>query len=169
MQQRFLSNLILILALNLLVKPFYLLGIDAEVQARVGTESYGLYFSLVNLSFLLNFLLDFGINNYNTRQVAHSGSVQRDRFSGILLLRSGLALVYMLILLSVGVLLGYQGYTIYLLFILGINQALSAFLLFFRSNLSGMHLFRQDSFMSVLDRILLILLIGALLLFPILG
>ena len=50
--------------LNLLVKPIAIFGIDAEVQDRVGTEDYGLYFALLNFSFLFNILLDFGINNF---------------------------------------------------------------------------------------------------------
>ena len=31
MKKKFVSNLILVLFLNLLIKPFYILGIDAEV------------------------------------------------------------------------------------------------------------------------------------------
>lgn len=163
MQNRFLSNLVLILVLNLLVKPLYLLGIDAEVQSRVGTEVYGTYFGLINVSFILNFLLDFGISNYNVRQVARSGSLFSDHFSGLLSLRIILSLFYMLILMLVGFSLGYQGNQLIILVILGLNQALAAFLLFFRSNLSGLHLFKQDSILSVLDRVLLIAVVGTLL------
>jgi len=166
MQTRFLSNLILILVLNLLVKPLYLLGIDAEVQSRVGTEIYGTYFGLINLSFLLNFFLDFGITNYNVRQVAQKGNLFSDHFSGLLSLRIILSAAYMLILLGVGILLGYGKEQLFILAFLGINQAMAAFLLFFRSNLSGLHLFKQDSILSVLDRILLIGLVGALLFLP---
>ena len=35
MKQKFLSSLFLIVLLNLLIKPFYILGVDAEVQNRV--------------------------------------------------------------------------------------------------------------------------------------
>ena len=38
-QRRFLTNLALVLVLNLLVKPFYILGIDAGVQDAVGTAT----------------------------------------------------------------------------------------------------------------------------------
>src|SRR5690242_1120489 len=60
MRRTFLINLALVLVLNLLVKPFYILGIDAEVQVRVGTSAYGTYYALLSLSFLLNMLLDLG-------------------------------------------------------------------------------------------------------------
>ena len=61
----------------------------------------------------------------------------------------------MIILLS-GFILGYSSFQIKLLVILGINQILVAFILYFRSNLSGLLLFKQDSIISVMDRILLI-------------
>ena len=67
MQRVFFSNLILMVLLNLLVKPIALFGIDATVQNRVGPESYGLYFSLLNLSVIFNTLLDLGINNFTTK------------------------------------------------------------------------------------------------------
>lgn len=161
-QRKFLSNLLLLLVLNLLVKPFYLLGIDAEVQSRVDTSAYGSYFALINLSFLLNFLLDFGTTNYNTRQVARSG-LESEHYSGMFSLRLLLAAAYMVLVLVVAMALGYQSFSIYLLLLLGFNQVLAAFILFFRSNLGGMHLFRQDSLISVLDRILLIALMSVLL------
>lgn len=169
MQQRFLSNLLLLLALNLLVKPLYILGIDAEVQSRVGAEVYGTYFSLINLSFLLNFLLDFGITNYNVRKVARQGNLITEQFSGLLTLRLLLAAAYMLALMLLGFFLGYTSYQLTILAVLGFNQVLAAYLLFFRSNLSGLHLFKQDSFISILDRALLILLVGALLIIPTTG
>jgi hypothetical protein len=47
-QRTFLTNLALLLVLNLLVKPFFILGIDAEVQVRAGTEAYGSYAALLS-------------------------------------------------------------------------------------------------------------------------
>ena len=67
MQKKFVTNLGFLLLLNLLIKPFWLLGIDRAVQNTVGAESYGLYAALFNVSFLFNILLDVGITNYNNR------------------------------------------------------------------------------------------------------
>ena len=53
MKQKFVWNLFLIVILNLLIKPFYIIGIDAEVINRVGLTEYGNYFALINLSFYL--------------------------------------------------------------------------------------------------------------------
>jgi hypothetical protein len=49
MQRSFLLNLALLLVLNLLVKPFYILGIDAGVQDAVGSATYGTYAALAEL------------------------------------------------------------------------------------------------------------------------
>jgi O-antigen/teichoic acid export membrane protein len=54
--------------------------------------------------------------------------------------------------------LGYSAHQFYLLSILGLNQVLVAFILFFRSNLSGLMRFREDSIISVLDRAILIVI-----------
>ena len=43
MQNRFIKNIIFLLFLNLLVKPFWILGIDREVQNLLGDASYGTY------------------------------------------------------------------------------------------------------------------------------
>jgi O-antigen/teichoic acid export membrane protein len=163
-RQDFLSNLILLLLLNLLIKPVYILGIDAEVQARVGTEIYGSYFALLNISFLLNILCDLGINNYTTREVAKAGIIQQNTFAGTAQLRLFLGLIYLIIALICGFILGYRGFEIEMLLILAINQVFASFILFFRSNLTGLHLFRKDSLISVLDRLLLIIGLGYLLL-----
>ena len=75
MQKKFITNLALILLLNLLVKPFYILGIDAEVLKRVEETTpgrYGEYFALIGFTFILNIFLDLGVINYNTRNIAQN-------------------------------------------------------------------------------------------------
>ena len=61
MQKKFLTNLVLVLVLNALVKPFYIIGIDAEILKQVEASqpgSYGEYFSLLGVTFILNIFLD---------------------------------------------------------------------------------------------------------------
>jgi len=72
MQRTFLSNLTLLMLLNLLIKPCYLLLVEAEIQNRVGAEVFGNYSALISLTFLINIFLDLGINNYTSRTVAQS-------------------------------------------------------------------------------------------------
>ncbi|UKN02924.1 oligosaccharide flippase family protein [Paracrocinitomix mangrovi] len=163
MQRKFLTSLILIVLLNFLVKPFYIIGIDAEVQNRVGEEVYGNYFSLLNFSFLLNILLDLGITNYNTRNIAQHPQLLQKHFYKILSLRMALFILYATFTLLMGLFVGYNNYQFYLLSMLMINQFLVALIQFARSNFNGLMMFKTDAFISVLDRLLLIVFCSVLL------
>jgi O-antigen/teichoic acid export membrane protein len=163
LKRTFVSNLILILTVNLLVKPFYILGIEAEVQNRVGAEVYGSYFALISFSFLLNILLDMGITSFNTRNIAQNNQLLQKHFSGIVMLRFVLFVVYSVILLTVGLCLGYSQSQMGILAILALNQGFAAFILYLRSNLTALHKFKADSLLSVLDRLFLIMLMAVLL------
>ncbi len=61
MQRTFFSNLVLLLVLNLLIKPIWILGVEVGVQRILGPEVYGNYFVLLNFSFLFMVLMDFGL------------------------------------------------------------------------------------------------------------
>ena len=108
MQKKFVTNLGFLLLLNLLIKPFWILGIDRAVQNSVGAESYGLYAALFNFSFLFNILLDVGITNYNNRNIAQHNHLLQKHLSGILVLRLVLSFVYFLISIIVAYVLGYR-------------------------------------------------------------
>ena len=84
MQRKFISNLILLVILNLIVKPISIFGIDATVQNRVGADDYGLYFSLLTLTLLFNIILDLGINNFTTKNIAQYPHIVK-RYIGKLL------------------------------------------------------------------------------------
>lgn len=159
MQKKFIVNLAFLLLLNILVKPFYILGIDAEILKQVEASNpgmYGEYFSLIGLTFIFNIFLDFGIINFNTRNIAQNDQLLTKHFSGIISVRAFLSLFYIVLIVISGWLLGYSKHQFEILMVLAFNQILVAFILYFRSNLSGLLLFKQDSIISVLDRILLI-------------
>lgn len=163
MQRKFLSSLGLILLLNLIVKPFYLLGIDAEVQIRVGKDAYGLYFGLLNLSFILNMFIDLGINNFNNRNISQNIQLVSKHFTKLFTIKAYLALGYAILTLGLGLALGYSKESFEILALLTFNQVLVSFILFARSNLAALHLFTRDSIISVLDRALLIVSCSVLL------
>jgi O-antigen/teichoic acid export membrane protein len=156
MQRKFLTNLGLILFLNLLVKPFWILGIDRTVQNVVGTD-YGFYFAVFNFSFLFNILLDLGITNFNNRNIAQNNHLLNKHFSRIFYMKLLLALVYFTVTFCVAFIIGYRGRQLFFLLVLGFNQFLISMVLYLRSNISGLLLFRTDSFLSVLDMTLMIL------------
>ncbi len=163
MKKKFFSNLILLISLNLLVKPFWIFGIDRTVQNTVGADEYGLYFSLFSFSLLLNILLDAGTTNYNNRVIAREPEKLSDYFSQLFLIRLMLAVVYGLVTFGIAGVIGYDHRQMNLLVFLVVNQFLASFILFFRSNITGLHLFRTDSLLSVADRLLMILLTGIVL------
>ena len=163
MQKKFVGNLLFVLLLNILVKPFWILGIDVAVQNRVGAEEYGLYYPIFGFSILLNIILDFGITNYNNRNIAQYGHMLRRYFSGIFNVKLILGVFYLVITLILGFILGYREQEIYLLFLLCINQFLASLILYLRSNIAGLHLFKIDGILSILDRIFMIAICSVLL------
>jgi O-antigen/teichoic acid export membrane protein len=163
MQRKFVTNLMFLLALNFLIKPFWILGIDRTIQNVVGAEDYGFYFTVFNFSLLFNIILDLGISTFNNRNIAQHQQLLKKHFSGIIFLRLLLMIVYGLILFIVGYTIGYDTKQFYFLMWVGINQALLSFILYLRSNISGLLLFKTDSLISVLDRFLMIVICGLLL------
>lgn len=163
MQRKFITNLALLLFLNLLIKPFWILGIDRSVQNAVSAEVFGTYYALFNFTFLLNILLDLGITNFNNKNIAQNNHLLTKHVSSILSLRLLLGIIYFVITLSVGLIIGYSVSQLFILFLLGFNQFLISFILYLRSNIAGLHLFKTDSFVSVLDRLIMITICAILL------
>jgi O-antigen/teichoic acid export membrane protein len=163
MQRKFLTNLGLLLSLNLLIKPVFIFGIDRNIQNIVGVGDYGFYLVIFNFSFLFNILLDLGITNFNNRNIAQNNHLLNKHFSGIVLLKFVLTLFYVLVTFSVAIILNYDLEQLKLLGFLCFNQFLLSFILYLRSNISGLLSFKTDSILSVLDRLLMILFCGVLL------
>lgn len=163
MQKKFVKNLALLLFFNLLIKPFWVLGIEPAVQETVGNDEYGEYFALMNFSFLLNFILDLGITNFNNKNIAQNNHLLTKHFSSLFTVKMLLAVIYILLTLVFGLLVEYDARLMRLLLILGFNQALISVVLYLRSNLLGLHMFVTDSLVSILDRLIMIILCGLIL------
>ena len=163
MKKKFLSNLILVLVLNIVIKPFYILGIDAEIlkiTEQNSPGSYGTYFSLLSLAFIFNIILDMGVNNFNTRNIAQNNQLLQKHFSKIFSLKLILSIFYISILFIVGLIFNFSFQEMKWLIIIGFNQILVALILFIRSNMSALLLFKKDSVLSVTDRLILIFFCG---------
>ena len=166
MEKKLLSGLFWVLLLNLLIKPFWFLGIEVGVQNAVGAEQYGFYFGIFNLAYIFNILLDLGITNFNTRNIAQHPHLISKHFSYLLSIKLLLLALYMVVTFSTGLLLGYHSRQFYLLAFLSFNQFLNSFILYLRSNFEGLLLFKWDSVISILDRVIMIAICGALLWLP---
>ncbi len=167
MKRKFITNLAFLLFLNLLVKPLYAFGIDVGVQNAVGEESYGNYFILFSFSVIFQILLDLGIDNFNRRELARQGDVFDVYFRHMVPLKVLLATGYFLLCSITGYALGWRAGEFGLLLLLLLNQILSGFVQYARSNLGGLHHFRPDSILSVLDKVIVIVACGLILLHPV--
>ena len=163
MKKTFIVNLIFIILLNVLIKPFWIFGIDRSVQNALDPSVYGHYFALLNLSYLFNIALDFGITNFNKVNIARHSQLLNKHFSGIVGLRFLLGIFYAIITVGSGVTLGYSFEQMGLLYLLVVNQFLISFIFYIRSNIAGLHLFKADAVMSVLDRVVVIAICSVLL------
>src|SRR5574344_744468 len=108
-QKDFIFNICLLLFLNLLIKPFWLLGIDVGVQNQVGATAYGLYFAIFNFTFLFDIILDMRITNFNNRNIARNSQLIDKHTSSIITLRLLLGVVYMLTVFIIALIIGYKG------------------------------------------------------------
>jgi len=163
MKRTFFLNLLLLLFLNLLIKPFWFFGIEAQVQNTVGESVYGFYSIIFNLTLVLNILLDLGITNYNNKNIAQHHFLLKKHLGNIIAIRLILAVVYSIVIFAIAFAFGYDNHKLYILSILVVNQILASFILYLRSNLSGLHLFKTDSLISVLDKTIMIGILATLL------
>ncbi len=143
------------LLLNVLIKPIWIFGIDRQLQNEVGHEAYGVYFSLLNLSIIFSFLADAGLSNLANIKLAN-GTWTKD--SGLLQLKLKLSLLYAGVVFLVAFLSGIRNWE--LLALIVFIQVLSSFFVFLRSIITGHQLFLTDAWLSVFDKMVMILICG---------
>ena len=163
MRKKLLSGIFFFLILNLLIKPCWILGIDVEVQNRVGSAEYGLYFAVFSFAYMFNILLDLGVTNFNSRNIAQYSQLLRKHLPVILNVKLLLFALFLIVTFVVGAIIGYNSRQFFLLLWVSINQFLNSLILYLRSNFSALFLFKTDSLFSVMDKILMIIFCGAML------
>ncbi|WP_116125453.1 polysaccharide biosynthesis C-terminal domain-containing protein [Lewinella sp. IMCC34183] len=161
----FFRNAVLVLVLNLIVKGVYLFGIERTVQNVLPEADYGLYFSLLGLGMILQVIADGGLQLYNSRTLSGHRHLLAKYFPYFLALKTVLSGVYLLVLLGAGVWIGYRSYELGLLLLIGCGQLLNSLVLYLRSGLAGLGRYALDSTFSILDKLLMIALVGGVLLF----
>lgn len=166
MKKFFVTNLIFLLTLNVLIKSVWILGIDRGVQNLLPAEDYGLYYALLNFTYLFNIILDCGINSFNNRTIAQHNILLSKYFSKIIPLKFLLSLVYCVVLSLGCVIVGYDFAAMRLIFWLCILQILISLMTYLRTNVSALLLFRTDSILSVMDKFLTIVFCSFCLILP---
>ncbi len=163
MNREFLLNILFLVSINLLIKPFYIFGIDRVIHNQVGDGSYGLYFTLFNFTFLLQIINDFGIQVYNSRKISQNRDLLKTFFPAVMMLKLLLAGLYILVVF-VAALFNYNEASYYpLLAGIALIHILNSLILYLRSNIAGLGWYRTDSIISSLSKLLMILVCGALL------
>lgn len=169
MNREFLVNIIFLVLINLLIKPFYIFGIDRTIQNTVADGEYGIYFTLFSFTYLFQILNDFGIQNFNNRNISQSRQLIDKYFPNIMVLKILMAIVFMAVVFLSAEVLGFEKIRYQLLFLVAFNWVLTSFVFYLRSNISGLGMYRVDSMFSVLDKLLLIIICSILLWTPIVG
>lgn len=160
MKREFIINIILLILINLIIKPVYIFGIEARIQNLVGTESYGLYFDYFNFVFLFQFINDPGIQSWNAQFVP---KVKQDigfHFPKILTLKLWLSVIYIGIVWTIASVMGYERSD--LIILLSINMILSTMFMYFRGTIAGLGYYRTDSLLSAADKLTMIIILGYL-------
>lgn len=163
MRKSFVQNIAFLILVNLIVKPFWVLGIDRNVQNTVGHEVFGIYQAMFNVSLIFNILLDLGLHAYNTRVISRSPMAMRNLFANIFVVKLILAGIYLCVIITYGIINGFSAFSSQLLLLLGLMQIALSFLVFLRSNIAAMQLFKTDSLFSVFDRLIAIIILGIIL------
>jgi O-antigen/teichoic acid export membrane protein len=145
---------------NLLIKPFWVFGIDRTVQNTLGESEYGLYFAIFNFTYLFQILLDFGLQNYNNREIAADRTKINTLLPSILFFKTGLFLVYLVLCVAVAYPLGYLAKPF--IWIILVNQIILSFNIYLRTNISAHQQFIKDALLSVLDKLLMIIFCAVL-------
>ena len=161
---KFYSSLLLLIVLNIVIKPFWIFGIDRQVQNATGAAEYGTYFSLLNLSIVFGFLLDWGLTNFVNRELAAKKTELQQHLGSLLLLKILFAILYTAIVILVAVLSGVKRWDI-LAGVIAI-QFLTFLFLFLRNIITANQWFKTDAWLSVLDKSLMILLTGGFIFLP---
>jgi O-antigen/teichoic acid export membrane protein len=152
----------LVLLLNVLTKPLWII-VENLVQDRLGHAAFGKYAALFSLAFLLCPLLDVGTAQYLTAKAASRPRLRKWLAERVLGIRIILALVYLPSVMLLGLVLGYSGQVLWLLFLLSLLQLALAWLLFSRALLQALLLVRLDGFAGVADKTILLPIVGVLL------
>ncbi len=157
MKRNFTANILFLIGINILIKPFYTLAIDTSIQNIVGPEAYGLFFALFNFVYIQQIFADLGIQNFNNRDISQNPEKLETIFPKVLGAKVLFTLFFICVTLLTAWFFGYLQYFDKILVYIIASQASLSMLLYLRTNISGSARYFTDSLFSVLDKLILIL------------
>ena len=78
MKTAILRPVLLLIGLNVIIKPLWIVGIDRQVQLLEGPEVYGRFFALFQLSLMFHVILDAGIQTFLSQQKGKNTALSSD-------------------------------------------------------------------------------------------
>jgi O-antigen/teichoic acid export membrane protein len=150
-EKKFIGGIGLLLVLNALVKPIWVLVVDNTVQLNnLNTSDYAQYIGLMSMALSLYIVSDAGITNWYTTTVA--ARQQKVLFTeGILSLKLLLSGFYFLFILLMAWLLGYD---VFIAIGVGLINLISGFTLLYRAHLTAQQKFSKDALLSITDKLI---------------
>lgn len=164
MQKVFIRGLVITLLLNLLVKPATIFGVDVVMQNRLGSEAYGIYFTVLNFTFLFSMLLDMGVTNYMTRLISQHPHLIRQYSHQLFTLRLVLAGAYIIWTTLLFFIIGWPIQWLWILGLLLLHQININTVNYVRAYTGGLMRFALDAVLSVTER-LVYLVLGVIVLY----
>jgi O-antigen/teichoic acid export membrane protein len=163
---KFFKDALFVQALNVLIKPVWILVVDRAVQNLLPPEQYVAYYSWLSFTILFVILLDVGINSYNNTKVAGDKNFLKTHFNSYLHVKAILALVYALLAIGVAYVISIPSAEVMVLTLLVVYQILVSFTQFFRSNITALGFYRSEGWLSISDRAFAIVICGLFLWVP---
>lgn len=160
--QHFLGSVSLAVGLNLAIKPAWVL-VENAVQDHLGHGAFGRFSALLALASVVAGVADLGLTQHTTRRAAADASFLPAHLPTLLPLKVGLSAGFLVLLVGAGAALGYHAADLGWLALLGASLLLTQFAQFLRGAVQGRQRFRLDAVLSVLEKGLLLALVGALL------
>ncbi len=157
MLNKFLKSLSILLLLNLLIKPFWVLFVDRLVQEQVGNVAFGMYQTFASFSLIFSIILDPGLKNFYNTSLSKDVSMHGRDTGRYILIKLVLGAIFFALIAIVAFSSDDYRHNWGLFLLLALNHVLLSFLLFFRSTLTGLGYYKRDSVMSVVDRVIMVL------------
>lgn len=165
-RREFAVNAVLLVAANALVKPVYLLGVDLGVQNAVGTAEYGRYATWYAFALLFGVVYDLGLHNYNSVALSRDPASLRERLPVVLSLKLVLSVLFAAIVVAAAYATGARDRALQLAGLAAAYHAALSLWQLLRTNLGAQGRHRVNSLLGVVDKALLVLGLGAVLLVP---
>ena len=165
---QFTRNILLMVAVNVMIKPLYLFAIDIPIQEALGFQQYGQYFTLLDLGLLLFVFLDPGLQSYSSTQIAQHPNLG-EVIAPLLGTKVVVSFAYFVISIAVFFILGFPLHWLYSFFPIVLYLIILSGFMYFRAYIAAAGLYEQDAWLSGLDKLALALALGIPLYFGVIG